>query len=163
MRRYHWKFVIVRDFVALLAAFIWALRNYTDRWSSQKSCDPTWQGFLSYVVLVVAALILIEVCCWTIWRLGGLFQRSHKLSQLDEDPTASVFIIMTDLKTFILNLAAGLLLLLLSVFVGGPTPCEPLNNHGWSWSLFLGSAICGLAVLSIANGFVREQRPATRH
>jgi hypothetical protein len=163
MRRYHWKFVIGRDFFALLAAFIWALRNYTDRWDSKKICNPTWQGFLSYVVLVVAALILIELCCWTIWLLRGVSRRSRKLQQLDEHPTPSVFINTNDLKAGVLNLAAGLLLLWLSIFAGGPTPCEPLRTHGRPWSLFLGSILCGLGILTIANGCVREEQAVIRH
>jgi hypothetical protein len=56
MRRYHWKLVLVRDFFALIAALIWALRSYTDSWDRTKRCDPTWQGFLSYIVLIVATL-----------------------------------------------------------------------------------------------------------
>ena len=104
----------------------------------------------------MAALILIEVCCWTIWLLREVLQRSRKLPQLDEAPVALVFININDIKTGILNLAAGLFLLWLSIFVGGPTPCEPLRQ-GWRWS-FLGSVICGLGVLAIANGIVREER-----
>jgi hypothetical protein len=152
--------VLVRDLFALLAALLWALRSYTDAWDRTKRCDPTWQGFLSYVVLIVAALTAIEMFRWAVWRLRRVFRRGDKQIQA-EDTTSLVFINSTNLKVALLNVAAGALLLLLSVFLGGPTPCEELHRNIWSWSFVLGCLICGLGFLRIANGLIREESSAS--
>jgi len=160
MRRYHWKLVLVRDLVALLAALLWALRGYTDAWDRTKRCDPTWQGFLSYVVLIIAALTTIEMFRWAVWRLRRVFLHGDQHIQA-EDATSLVFINSTNLKVALLNVGAGSLLLLFSVFLGGPTPCEEPHRNIWSWSFVLGCIICGLGFLTIANGLIREESSAS--
>jgi hypothetical protein len=155
MRRYHWKFVLVRDLFALLAALVWALRSYTDAWDRTKRCDPTWQWFLSYVLSIVAVLTAIEVIRWTAWFFRRFRHRDERIHV--EDANSLVFINSRNFRVALLDVAAGLLLLLLSVFLGGPTPCEDSYRNIWSWSFVLGCLVFGLGFLTIANGLIREE------
>jgi hypothetical protein len=156
MRRYHWKLVLVRDLFALLAALLWALRSYTDAWDRTKRCDPTWQGFVSYVLLIVAVLTAIEIVRWAVWLFRRVFRHGDKHIHA-EDTTSFVLINSTNIKVALLNVAGGALLLLLSVFLGGPTPCEEPSRNIWSWSFVLGCLFCGLGFLTIATGLIREE------
>jgi len=149
--------VLLRDFFALLVALFWALRSYTDAWNRTKRCDPTWQGFLSYVVLTVAALTAVEMFCWAVWLFRRVFRRGDKHFQIEEGTTSLVFINSTNLKVGFLNFAAGVLLLLLSVSLGGPTPCEEPHRNIWSWSFVFGCLVYGLGFLMIAIGLIREE------
>jgi hypothetical protein len=159
MFQYHWKLVFAKDFVAILAALVWALRNYTDTWDHTKSCDPTWHGFLLYVALLIAALTVIEIFSWGIWALRGVFHKRHGQLQMTEERTSLVLVNAGNLKGSLLSFAAGLVLLVLSRWVGGPAPCKPLYGNFWSLSFVLGSIICGLGLLTVANGVIREERP----
>lgn len=156
MRRYHWTFVLARVFIAIVVGLVWALRNYTDSWDHTKRCDPTWQGFLTYFALIVGAVTLIEILRWAIWFLRGVFQNSRDDLQVDEESNATVSFNTTDSKIGLLNCGIGLILLIISSLVGGPTPCLSLHSALWSWAFFLGCIVCGLGVLTIANGVVRE-------
>ena len=157
MLRYHWKLVFAKDLVAILAALVWALRSYTDAWEHTKKCDPSWYGFLSYVALLIAVLTVIEIFRWAIWVLRGVFHKRREPLQLGKATTSLILINAVNLKSSLLSLAAGLVLLLLSNFAGGLTPCEPLHPNFWSWSFVLGSVICGLGLLTIANGLIHER------
>src|SRR3981189_3728154 len=84
MRRYRWKLVLVRDFFALLVALFWALRSYTDAWNRTKRCDPTWQGFLSYIVLTVAALTAAEMFSGAGQRIRRVFRQGDQHIQIEE-------------------------------------------------------------------------------
>ena len=155
MIRYHWKFVLARGLAAILVALVWALRSYTDGWEHTRKCDPTWYGFLLYLVLAIAALTVIELFRWAIWVLRRVFYKRHDQSQMDQETTSLVLINSTNFKSSLLKLAAGLALLLLSNLVGGPTPCEPL--HPEFLSFVIGSIICGLGLLTIASGVIHEE------
>jgi hypothetical protein len=156
MLRYHWKLVVARGLVAILAVLVWALRSYTDAWDRTKRCDPSWHGFLSYVALLIAVLTVIEIFRWAIWALRGVFHKSPGPSQLEEATTSLVLINTNNLKSSLFSLTAGLVLLLLSNLVGGLTPCEPVHPNFWSLSFVLGCIICGLGLLTIANGVIHE-------
>jgi hypothetical protein len=157
MLRYNWKFALAKSFAAIVVALVWALRSYTDSWNHTKKCDPSWYEFVLYLGLVVAALTVIELFRWGISVLRRLFHKRHGQSQLDEDTTSLVLINGTNFKTSLLKLAVGSALLLLSTLVGGPSPCEPLRPNFWSLSFVVGCILCGLGLLTIANGVIHEE------
>jgi hypothetical protein len=156
MLRYNWKFILAKDFVAILAALVGALRSYTDSWDHTKSCDPTWHEFLLYVAPLIAALIVIEIFRWAVWVLRGIFRNRNERLQENEDVSSLALISATNLKSSLLSLAAGAVLLLLARLVGGPAPCMPPYPN-FSLSFVLGSIICVLGLLMIANGVVHEE------
>ncbi len=156
MNQYHWKFVLVRDLFAFVAALVWSVRSYAGTIFRPGICNPTWAGFLSFVALVIATLAVIEFFAWAIWLLRTMSQRSY-MSPVAGDRTFLVLVNTRNIKGSLLKFVAGLLLVLLSIFVGGPSPCGPLHREPWSWPFFLGCLICGLGFLTIADGCVREE------
>jgi len=156
MIQYHWKFVLARDFFALLAALAWSVQSYAGTIFRPRICNPTWAGFLSFAALVIATLAVIEFFGWTIWFLRRMSQRSY-MRPVAGDVTFLVLVNTRNIRGSLLKFVAGLLLVVLSKFVGGPSPCEPLHRDPWSWPFLLGCLICGLGFLTIADGCVREE------
>ena len=156
MSQYHWKFVLVRDFFAFLAALFWSFRSYAGTVLRPGICNPTWTRFLSFAALVIAIFAVIEFFSWAIWLLRKMSQRRY-MHPVAGDATFLVLINTRDFRGGLLKFVAGLFLVFVSTFVGGPSPCEPFHHGPWSWSLFLGCVICGLGFLTIADGLVREE------
>ena len=156
MSQYHWKFVLVRDFLSLLGVLVWSLQSYAGTVFQPRICNPTWTGFLSFVALVIGAIAVIEFLSWAIWFLRKASQETH-MQRVAGDATSLVLINSRDFRPSLIKLVIGLILVLLSTLVGGPSPCEPLHVGPWSWMFVLGCVICGLGFLTIASGIVREE------
>jgi hypothetical protein len=153
------KFVFAKDFVAVLAGLLGALRSYTDSWDHLKTCHPTWRGFVFYVAVIAVALTVIEIFRWAIWLMRGEFRKGDAQTQEDYGATSLVFTNSSSLKADLLFFAAGAILLLLSILVGGPSPCMPVARS-FSVPFVLGSLTSALGLLMIASGLIHESPPA---
>jgi hypothetical protein len=158
MLPHHWKLILVRDFLAIMVALAWALLSYAGRWNVEKLCDPTWQGFFLYVVLLVGALAAIELFLWMVSRLYSAYRRVDGQSEEVEGESSIILATSVNFKSWILNFGGGLLLLRLSVYLGGPSPCEPTHPERAIWSYLGGCLASGLGCLCIARGLIREIR-----
>jgi hypothetical protein len=158
MHRYNWPLVLLRNFFALVCAFCFAIISYSGSELSAQICNPTWRLAFSFVVIVLSTLAVIEVLHWTAWFLWEQFQqdRNHLLGAAPR-----ILFKPFRLKVFVLGLVAGGLLLLLSAYVGGPTPCAPVRSDRGSWRFFVGSLAFGVGLLSFANGLVYEDHPSS--
>src|SRR5260370_36372152 len=100
MRQYRSKYVLARDFMALFAALLWAGRYYTST-NLEKVCNPDWHNFSSYVVSIIAALIVIELFCWMVCHFHGLVLARQESLEPGDTPTLSVAIRHPNAKRFL--------------------------------------------------------------
>jgi NADH:ubiquinone oxidoreductase subunit 5 (subunit L)/multisubunit Na+/H+ antiporter MnhA subunit len=159
MPQYHWKFVFAKDFVAILAASVGALRSYTDSWDHLKTCDPAWKTFVLYLAVIAVALTVIEISRWAVWLVRGELRKGDSQPQESSGAPSLVLINSSNLKIAFLFFLAGAPLLVLSHFLGGPTPCMPLAQS-FSIPFALGSIAFALGLLMIASGLIHEAPPA---
>src|SRR5260370_22272294 len=89
MRQYRSKYVLARDFMALFAALLWAGRYYTST-NLEKVFNPDWHNFSSYVVSIIAALIVIELFCWLVCHVQVFVLASQDSLQTEEFPPTTV-------------------------------------------------------------------------
>src|SRR5260370_22650919 len=130
MNQYHWKFVLVRDLFAFVAALVWSVRSYAGTIFRPGICNPTWAGFLSFVALVIATLAVIEFFAWAIWLLRTMSHRSS-MSPVAGERTFFVVVDTQEIKGRLLKFFACLFLLFLSFFFGGTSPFVPVLHEPW--------------------------------
>ena len=160
MRRYNWPLVLLRDLFALVVAFCFAILDYSGTERSAQICNPTWRVVFSYVAIVFSTLTVIEVLRWAAWLWRERFQQDRKDLRGDEEATPRILFKPFRVKVFAMGLIAGLCLLILSAYVGGPNPCTPLRSDPGLWRFVFGSLAFGVGLLSIANGLVYDEFPS---
>jgi hypothetical protein len=127
MRKYHWKFVLARDLMALLAALLWAGRSYTSTYL-EKTCNPDWLGFSLYAAAIVSPLLVIELLCWVLWQAPRLFQNTLNSVKPVETEARSVSVKSPTSKFFLSTFIPGVILN--RDFQRSRRPNSLRNTHG---------------------------------
>jgi hypothetical protein len=162
MFKYNWRRVLFRDACVLLIGTTFIVgTGFTGNELLPPKCNASVQGLLSSLATLISTIAFVEVLRWTGWRLRGQALDGGEQSQVDGDasPTsteesgASSTIRTLKLNSYYWKFAIAVALILISINLGPPNPCELVHLESSSIKVLVGNLafVCGFLLMLKAN------------
>ena len=141
MFQYNWRRVLFLDFCVLLigTAFI-VVTGFTGNELLPPRCDATSEAGLSSLAVLILSVAVVETLRWTRWRLSERPLHRGEQSQIDADATP---------HAYYWKFAIAMALIIVSIRLGPPNPCERLRLDASSLSMLVGNLgfVCGFLLM----------------